>query len=204
MSGDEITLRAGRPEFDDGRLFAGYLDVAADGAFELMIGRGFAAVIAEAYLEPGHDLSFEHVTFAERSGTVVGMASAYTGAEHRASTDEPLERAAGWWGRTRLAFSYFVGRPVFRFLGEVPDTDYYLQAVAVDPSQRGGGVGSALIARAEADGRAAGCTRLALDVDSGNDGARRLYERLGMHLEATSDRVPWLPGIRVHRMVEDL
>jgi ribosomal protein S18 acetylase RimI-like enzyme len=51
--------------------------------------------------------------------------------------------------------------------------------LAVLPSQRGRGVGRALLAAAEDKARADGCCKLTLEVLDDNVGARRLYERFG-------------------------
>ena len=66
-----ITLRAARPEPEDGLAFAGYLDTSAEGFFQFWLGRGFSRVIAEAFTKPGHDLSYEHATFAVRDGKIM-------------------------------------------------------------------------------------------------------------------------------------
>lgn len=49
----------------------------------------------------------------------------------------------------------------------------------VRPEARGQGIGSRLLATAEAHCREAGIRTLLLEVERGNMGARRLYERLG-------------------------
>ena len=56
--------------------------------------------------------------------------------------------------------------------------------LAVAPDWRGRGVGSALMRAAEDWARAHGAERMVLDLDAYNDGARRLYERLGYEVEA--------------------
>lgn len=71
------------------------MDQAAEGFFGFMLGRNAERIIARAFSEPGHSLSFEHVVFAERDGLVAGMSSAFTGAQHRSFSEEPLRRAAG-------------------------------------------------------------------------------------------------------------
>ena len=52
---------------------------------EVMFGRRYQEVIAEAFLETGHDTSYENVTFAEADNAVVGMTLAYSEAQHRLS-----------------------------------------------------------------------------------------------------------------------
>ena len=54
-----------------------------------------------------------------------------------------------------------------------------LYSIAVDPLQRGHGLGAALLADAEQQARAAGCTALHLEVRCDNAAAIALYRRAG-------------------------
>jgi ribosomal protein S18 acetylase RimI-like enzyme len=200
MASESVTLRPAVATIDEGLLFARYLNVAADGAFR---ARGYEQVIGEAYLSPGHDLSYETVVFAERSGRIAGMASGYTSQQHEQSSEEPLRRAAGFRMVRMAAFSV-LGRGMKRFIKTVPEGDYYLQAVAVDDQYRGSGIGSTLLDYSEETGRTAGCARIVLDVAGKNTGARQLYERRGMKVEATSPSILLIPNTRANRMVKPL
>ncbi|NNC78587.1 MAG: GNAT family N-acetyltransferase [Acidimicrobiales bacterium] len=204
MSSEPPTLRPARPVLDDGRSYAGYLDTAAEGFFRAMLGGQVERIVAEAFLQTGHDLSHEHVTFAERDGRIVGMVSGYTAEEHAQSSDQVLVEAAGPARAARMAILSVVGRPVLQFLEHVPEGDFYLQAVAVDDHQRGSGIGTMLIDHIEARAKESGCSRLVLDVSADNDGARRLYERLGMTVGAESPHPPLMPNMRAQRMVKPL
>ena len=203
MSSSPITLRAGEPTLDDGRMFARFLDEAADGFFRIMLGRRATEIIARAYTEPGHDLSYQNVTFAERGPTIIGMASGYTGAQHRQSSDRPLRQAAGY-RIVRLAIVQLLCGSLWRFLNTVPDGDFYLQAIAVDPDARGMGVGSALFAAAEERAATSGSARLALDVVESNKRARQLYESRGLAAEARWPKHLWLGRFRILRMAKTL
>ncbi len=203
MTSEAVTLRPAVATLDEGLLFARYLNVAADGAYRALLGRDYGRVIGEAYLSPGHDLSYETAVFAERSGRIAGMASGYTSQQHERSSDEPLRRAAGFRMLRMAAFSV-IGRGMKRFIKTVPDGDYYLLAVAVDDHARGLGIGSTLLDYSEGTGRAHGCARIALDVAGNNTGARQLYERRGMTVEATSPSILLLPNTRAYRMVKPL
>ena len=203
MASESVTVRPAVPTIDEGLLFARYLNVAADGAFRALLGRGYDRVIGEAYLSPGHDLSHEAAAFAERSGQIAGMASGYTSQQHEQSSDEPLRRAAGF-RMMRMAVFSMLGRGMKRFIETVPDGDYYLLAVAVDGQYRGSGIGSTLLDYSEETARVAGCSRFVLDVAEKNTGARQLYERRGMKIEATSPSIIFVPNTRAHRMVKPL
>lgn len=200
---DQLRLRPATATLEEGRHFAGYLDTAADGMFRLLLGRRFDRIIGEAYLGPGHDLSYETTVFAELDGHIVGMASAYSSAQHQMSTDAPLRKAAGV-RFMRMAVLGSLATGLLSFMDDVPAGDFYLQAVAVSDDQRGAGIGSLLIDDAERQAIAAGCTRLALDVGVKNKSARALYERRGMNVVAESPSVVLTPGTGVLRMVKSL
>jgi ribosomal protein S18 acetylase RimI-like enzyme len=198
-----ITFRAARPDLDDGRAFARYLDVAGEGFFRFLIGSDVERVLARAFCEPGHDLSYEHVVFAESQDTRVGMVAGFTDAEHARSSSAPLCRAAGW-RVLRLAAVMLLIHPLVRFMDAMRSGDFYVLALAVDEGQRGKGVGTRLMEHARTRALQRGCKRLTLDVASTNSGARKLYERLGMVVEAESPRVWFAPRTRIVRMVRDL
>ncbi len=54
-----------------------------------------------------------------------------------------------------------------------------LYQLATDPARQGEGFGTVLIHALEAAAQARGVTRVRVGVETGNGGARRLYERLG-------------------------
>jgi ribosomal protein S18 acetylase RimI-like enzyme len=203
MKSESVTLRPAVATIDDGLLFARYLNMAADGAFRALLGKGYDRVIGEAYLSPGHDLSYETAVFAERSGRIAGMASGYTSQQHEQSSDEPLRRSAGFRMVRMTAFSV-LGRGMKRFIKTVPDGDYYLQAVAVDDQHRGSGIGSTLLDYSEETGRSAGCARIVLDAAGKHTGVRHLYERRGMKVEAMSPSILHIPNTRAFRMIKPL
>lgn len=61
---------------------ARYLDQAAEGFFRFLLGREVAEILATAFAQPGHDLSYQYVTFAEREDRIVGLVSGFTAEEH--------------------------------------------------------------------------------------------------------------------------
>ena len=202
MSGRSTLLRSARPESGEGQLFARYIDEAAEGFFGFMLGRNAKTIIASAFIEPGHTLSHKHVVFAEREGVVVGMSSAYTGAQHRGFSEEPLKRAAGR-SALRMRFVRMLFAPLWRILYTIPEGDFYLQGIAVDPELRGEGIGTLLMDDVEARARASGSARLSLDVSAKNKGARKLYGRRGMIESSAWPSSRFLPTVFV-RMTKEL
>jgi ribosomal protein S18 acetylase RimI-like enzyme len=198
-----IILRAAEPAFDEGLVFARYLDEAAEGFFRFMLGPRVADIIATAYTKPDHNFSYQNVTFSEHDNVIVGMASGYSAEQHRRSSDQPLMKAAGC-RVVRLMGVRIICAPLWRFLDTIRDGDFYLQAIAVDNELRGKGVGSTLIDSIEARAVASGSARLSLDVAAKNESARRLYERRGMTVESQWPKRLRIPQFRILRMTRTL
>ncbi|ODB84586.1 hypothetical protein A3193_17530 [Candidatus Thiodiazotropha endoloripes] len=174
-----ILLRPAKPEFEEGLQFAHYLDQAAEGFFRIMLGRESESIIATAYIDRGHSLSYEHVIFAEVDTKIVGMSSSFTEKQQRMFSEEPLQSAAKR-NVIRLKLMRILFAPIWRILETIPEGDFYVQGIAIEAEFRGAGIGSILMQEIENRARASGSTRLSLDVSAKNDGARRLYKRLGM------------------------
>lgn len=198
-----VSLRPAVPTVEEGRLFGQLLDEAQEGWFRAALGRGAGDIVARAYTQPGHELSYLHVTFAELEGRIVGMASGYSAEAHQDFTNQLLETTAGWL-RYRLATFSRISRRLLSFIDTIPEGDFYVRAVAVDRTHRGIGIGTLLIHSIEDAARSAGSGRVALDVAAKNGKARRLYERLGMTSEAESPRWFGLPNTNVIRMSKPL
>ncbi len=189
-------LRPARPDLSEGLKFAYYLDQAAEGFFRSMLGRDSEDIIAHAFLDSSHSLSFENVVFAEVDRKIVGMSSTFTEKQQRTFSDEPLLLAAGK-NALRLRLMQILFAPMWRILETIPEGDFYLQGIAIEPELRGTGIGSLLMNDIENRAKASGSTRLSLDVSAKNDGAKRLYTRLGMVESATWPRSRFLPTVFV-------
>ena len=70
MDYPSVTLRDANPLFEEGVVFARYLDDIAP-FYRVMLGRRVVQIIAQAFTQPGHDLSYQNTTFAERDGAIV-------------------------------------------------------------------------------------------------------------------------------------
>jgi ribosomal-protein-alanine N-acetyltransferase len=63
--------------------------------------------------------------------------------------------------------------------------EIHINNVAIRPRLRGRGIGTALMHHVLAEGRRLGARRATLEVRASNEGACRLYQRLGFHVAAT-------------------
>ena len=196
-----IVLRAANPAVDEGLAFARFLDEAAKGFFRFWLGRRSVQIIAMAFVQPDHDLSYQNVIFAERDNVIVGMVLGFTAEQHRRSSHDPLERAAGSsYLRKRIVRMLFA--PIMRIIDSITFGDFYVQAIAVDTKLRGAGVGSILMDSSEERAHASGSTRLSLDVSAKNREARRFYEHRGMHVESQWPKRLAIPVLKFYRMTK--
>lgn len=63
--------------------------------------------------------------------------------------------------------------------------EIHINNVAILPELRGRGIGTALMQHVVAEARRLGAKRATLEVRASNEGARKLYERLGFYVAAT-------------------
>lgn len=163
-----LTLRRARPE--DARDLAELMNIA---------GEGIPAYLWSAMAGPGDDVmafgagrvarregsfSYLHAHVADVSGELAGMLLGYPLPEdgEPPSLDELPE----------------VVRPLVELETTVAGT-WYINAVATTPAWRGRGIGSSLMGHAERMARESDLAALSLIVAEANEGAVRLYQRLG-------------------------
>jgi ribosomal protein S18 acetylase RimI-like enzyme len=193
MSANPVSIRPARPVLDEGRVFARFANEITEGGFRVMLGPRFEEILAHAFVQPGHGMSYERTWFAKRGGRIVGMVCGYIeGDEHR-SEDEALMVAPG--NRLRRSMGVVFMRWRWRMIGHPFPGEFYVEFLIVESTLRGQRIGDALMVAMEAEARRAGADRLTLDVAVKNTGGRRFYERRGMI------RVPEWPKGRLGRRV---
>lgn len=171
MDGNLITaVRAASSR--DARIMAKLIDIAGEG-----IPRWLWAGMAEPGQSPldvgeararrdSGGFSYRHALVAEQHGEVAGMMLGY-----RIEAPSAEERAA-------LAG---LPEPIQPFVALEHESvgSFYVNALAVLPGRRGTGIGSLLLAAAEARARTLGIARMSIQVYEQNSGALRLYQRCG-------------------------
>jgi ribosomal protein S18 acetylase RimI-like enzyme len=176
-----VSMRHARIE--DAPLVAWDLETATDRMFSFMLGARWEQILIRVVNTPGHAWSIENARIAEIEGKPVGVILSGPSA-----VPEPDEAFGLPWGWTRMRLSAvgFIFRPFLSLMRQHGAGAWHITAVSVVPDARGKGVGSAMISYAIEHARAAGMTSVTLDVDVHNAVARRLYEREGFEVHATS------------------
>ena len=114
---------------------------------------------AKRYQRVGTNFSYQNCTLAEYRGKVVGMLFAF-----------PMHCDP----------SYLEEDPVLLPYSQLEqDNSYYISGIAVDQSCRGLGIGLQMMELAEQQCTQLGLENLSLIVFEENQGAKRLYERIG-------------------------
>lgn len=172
---DEVTLRPARPE--DSPAIARLFLISSDGLAAYIWsrlaapGEDLAAVGARRYAREGVAFSYRNCVIAECEGEVAGMLHTFPMAHDPEATPET--------------------DPVLRPYSELEDPgSLYVSGVALFPGRRGSGIGTRLIAAAKARARDLGLPRLSLICFERNEGAMRLYRRLGFREIARRPLVP--------------
>lgn len=161
---------------------------------------------AKLFAKRANRFSHQFATFAEVGGKPVGILLGYSARTLRwlnFRTAFQLPAVYGFTGALR-----FIHRVHDAFWG-IPDPDrreWFIDNLAVLPGWRNRGIGSRLLAAAEAQTCRLCLKACSLDVEVENGAARRLYERMGFRRVATFrlGRLHRLCGFSgVHRMVRE-
>lgn len=178
MNTNAVHIRPARPELAEGRAFARFIDEIVEGGFRILLGRRTVDILARAFQQPGHTLSYESTSFAESDGRIVAMVCGYMMNGGIQSEDEALMIAPGNRIRRRLGIAFL--RLRWRMIGYPFPGEFYVEFLIVDSKLRGNGIGRVLMDRMEKKARAAGASRLTLDVTTKNTAGQRFYSRYGM------------------------
>lgn len=146
--------------------------------------------------------------------------SAVTIREMRGEDIEALAKALDWpWVRINNRWRELVagyrevfvaeadGRPIATVsINERPERPGLLHLFALDVAEplRNSGIGTQMIAFVEAEARRRGLSGVYLEVGATNDGARRLYERLGYAQDGRSFPNSWLRYDDAGNLVEEV
>jgi ribosomal protein S18 acetylase RimI-like enzyme len=126
-------------------------------------------------LSEGGTFSWQDAFIAEADGEVAGMVLGY----RKGDTPEPVPTDI--WAPLR---------PLMELEAEAHGL-WYIAMLGVHKDWRSKGAGSALLEQAETQARRSGAGGLALVVDDGNEGARKLYESRGFAVRDTRPITPF-------------
>ncbi|WP_161631188.1 GNAT family N-acetyltransferase [Paenibacillus pinihumi] len=124
--------------------------------------------LIQAVADQDNKFSHQNILVEEQDGRVAGMIAIYDGAREFVLHDRLIA----------ILRQCFLREP-FEADQEADIGELYIDAVCVDKSYRGQGLGTKLLQAAESYGAEKGFAVISLNVEQDNTGARRLYEALG-------------------------
>lgn len=180
---DSIVIRRGKHEDDQD--FAELALFTGPELFPALFGPNVKNVWRKAFHHRRTCFSFEHTLFIEADGEIAGMALTYS---YEAKKKEelrsliPILRYLKWDFFKQVWYLYKAGG----ILVQIAEGDHYLSNIAVYPRFRGLGYGAKLIEVIEEEARTAGSRRMVIELETDNEKAVKLYERLGYKIELKS------------------
>ncbi|MGE6379494.1 GNAT family N-acetyltransferase [Peribacillus muralis] len=125
-------------------------------------------ILAGFFKKSGNRISYENTFVSVHDGEVSGLIITYHGKDAQ-ELDAPIVEQL----RQKL------NDPNITIDKEAEVDDLYLDTISVDPNYQGKGIGSALIQYVEEYAKQMGYPRVSLVVENENEGASRLYNKLG-------------------------
>ena len=185
MEHDKLIIRPARPK--DAPVAAQLMYYAGPNYMLAFFGKTedkAVGVLRRMFRLPRHTTSYTYAFVAENRDEVVGSISGFDGKRWRTSARASWIYGPTWfvavppWQIPRMIAAFNDFSKVFL---PISDEEYYIEHLAVLPERRGQGIGRQLMEFAESNARASGLKRLALDVETENEVARRFYDESGFH-----------------------
>lgn len=145
-------------------------------------------ILQAFYVQEDNRISYRHVTVMEQDGLIAGILVAYDGGEADRLDQPILDRP----GRSQ--------EKKYALVKETRPGEYYLDTLSVSEAYQGQGIGRALMAALEQQGRDLGHSQVSLIVERDNGRALMLYERQGY----VKDDVIVIAGHEYNHMVKPI
>ncbi len=188
----------------DAEDFAALILLSSPSLFPTIYGDRVETIVQRLFRKRRNLFSFEHTYFAELGGKKVGMLLGY---DWQTKKRENLKTGLLLFREMK---TYFLGKlpgmlKAMNAIGMVGDREHYISNLAIYPDHQSMGIGTVLIRKAEEEAGQKGARRMALDVETENSSAIRLYERLGFSAVAESSlRLRGGRSFEFYRMCKEL
>ncbi|MFD3549521.1 GNAT family N-acetyltransferase [Streptomyces sp. NPDC058655] len=184
MTTESVNVRRGVPEGAEERVAELYWE-----AFGRKLGAALGPEGDGRRFIAAHLNADRAVSAVSGDGRLVGVAGYHLAGRGLTGGDAAAVRAA--YGQVRGLYRVLL----LALLERTPARgELLMDGIAVDPAERGRGIGGLLLREVEAVAAEQGCRRVRLDVVAENPRARALYERHGFHAVKVQ-RTPWLRDV---------
>lgn len=155
-------------------------------------------ILAALWLQAAGAYSAVNMQVVHDKAGLAALFSAYP-AEFENTLAQPSEAALKTVHADAVAMLQRESQLAYLF-PRIPDDAWYLRTLAVAAGRRGAGLGAQLLRHVEQQARDQGYSLLLTDVDSGNPGAVRFYQRAGFEVLVETKVTRLLP----HRLPASL
>jgi ribosomal protein S18 acetylase RimI-like enzyme len=180
-----IIIRKGIPE--DAGDFTNLVLLPGQNLFYAIFGSGARSVIQTLFRQRKNLFSFEHSYFIEVDGQKAGIVLGYDW-----KTQGGEEWRTGLLLVKYMKLDFFAKIPALlkalSLVGKAKDNECYISNVAIYPEFRSIKLGTKLLLKMEEEAKSCGAKKMVLDVDVDNEGAIRLYQRLGYSIVGKPSR----------------
>lgn len=182
---DNITIRKGKPE--DAEDFSELVLYTGPELLPTLFGSesNVRNVMKGSFRHGRNGFSYEHSHFIEANGEIAAMALVFTHDQMRREQLRTMLFILRYLKLSFLTQIIYLYRSS-EILVQIEEGDSYLAHIAAYPRFRSLGFGTKLLEVIEEEARAAGSKRMVLDVETDNEKAIKLYERLGYRVESKS------------------
>jgi len=87
---------------------------------------------------------------------------------------------------------------------KIKENEYYVSSIAVYPEFRGLGLGTKLLLEIEREARETGSNKIVLDVETSNQRALKLYEKLGYVIETPAFKIKTFESFRMGKIISKI
>lgn len=176
-----FSIMPGTPEYADD--FSNLAVISGELLTQLW-GHDIQGLMIHLFRFPDNIYGYHHTFFAHHDDQTVGFFLGYpsgSAGQEQSATQRRMIEFLGW----RFGKRFFKLRQINQALADIPENDFLLSNIAVYPQFRNAGVGKLLLEKAIFVAEQNHCTRVVLDVLSGNATAIRFYQANGFVIEKT-------------------
>jgi len=194
---ENLVIRKGKA--DDADDFSRLLLLSGPDVTVFFFGPNAGDIAKRLFRQPRNLFSFEHSHFIEVNGRTAGMVLGYSW-EHK----EREEGHFGWLLLKYMKWRVLTKIPFWlkaRKLEEIEEDEYYIASIAIYPEFRGLGLGTRLLSEIEQElGKTS--DKIVLDVETHNQRAIKLYQRLGYNIVTPSLRIKNYESFRMRKILK--
>ncbi|HET8898029.1 MAG TPA: N-acetyltransferase [Rhodanobacteraceae bacterium] len=180
-----LTIRAARA--DDADRAVPLIHSSGPTAFDYVFADARAdaqTFLRRAFVDGHGEFGWRNHVVAERDGRLLAVGSGFARSDMRGFTLAAARQIIGHYG-WRAAGPVLRGLRTEHIIRPPAESEFYIGHVAVAPTARGQGIGSALMSWFATEARRRSLPRLVLDVAADNPRAQALYTRLGFRVVTT-------------------